>query len=215
MAKKDRLGKRKKRTINQREPELGYYLIFTDTEETEKNYFEGLRDSIPSKYENNLTIKVKKTGTYDLVDDCKQESSQHPQYAIPWIVLDRDEVKNFDSLIEKASKNNINVGWSNPCIEIWFEAYFGKMPTYNNSGDCCRGFENTFKKNTGKKSYEKKSKTIYSDLYNFGNEEEAIKLAKQKYKQKESDGYKKPSFMNPCTTVYKLVEEIRNKIKNE
>ena len=60
MAKKDRLGKRKQRTINKREPELGYYLIFTDTEETEKNYFDGLKDSISSKYKNNLTIKVKK-----------------------------------------------------------------------------------------------------------------------------------------------------------
>ena len=89
------------------------------------------------------------------------------------------------------------------------------MSTYNNSVDCCRGFENTFKKKTGKNNYEKKSKTIYSDLYNFGNEKEAIKLANQKYKQKESDGYTKPSSMNPCTTVHKLIEEIRNKIKDE
>jgi len=28
---------------------LGYYLIVTDTEETEKNYFEGLKRSIPEE----------------------------------------------------------------------------------------------------------------------------------------------------------------------
>ena len=45
-----RAGKRKDRNqrMGQRVPELGYYLIVTDTEETEKNYFEGLRDSIPA-----------------------------------------------------------------------------------------------------------------------------------------------------------------------
>lgn len=30
-----------------RVPDLGYYLVVTDTQETEKNYFSGLRDSIP------------------------------------------------------------------------------------------------------------------------------------------------------------------------
>ncbi|MDY5499008.1 MAG: hypothetical protein SPF89_02780 [Sphaerochaetaceae bacterium] len=32
-----------------RNPVLGYYLMVTDTEETEKNYFEGLKNSIPSE----------------------------------------------------------------------------------------------------------------------------------------------------------------------
>lgn len=43
-----RAGKRRDRNqrVGIRVPELGYYLIVTDTEETEKNYFEGLRDSI-------------------------------------------------------------------------------------------------------------------------------------------------------------------------
>lgn len=45
-----RAGRRKDRNqrVGKRVPELGYYLIVTDTEETEKNYFEGLRDSIPT-----------------------------------------------------------------------------------------------------------------------------------------------------------------------
>ena len=45
-----RAGKRKDRNqrVGTRVPELGYYLIVTDTKETEKNYFDGLRDSIPT-----------------------------------------------------------------------------------------------------------------------------------------------------------------------
>lgn len=57
-----RAGKRKSRNqrVGTRIPELGYYLIVTDTEETEKNYFEGLRDSIPKELKNRLIIKVEK-----------------------------------------------------------------------------------------------------------------------------------------------------------
>ena len=51
------IGNRKKRNSNFREPNLGYYLIFTDTKETERNYFEGLRDSLPLDVRNNLSIK--------------------------------------------------------------------------------------------------------------------------------------------------------------
>lgn len=44
MAKKDRTGNRKTREHRKRlkEPELGYYLIVTDTEATERCFFTGL-----------------------------------------------------------------------------------------------------------------------------------------------------------------------------
>ena len=65
-----RAGKRKDRNkrVGTRIPELGYYLIVTDTEETEKNYFEGLRDSIPVELKNHLVIKVEKAKTAELVN---------------------------------------------------------------------------------------------------------------------------------------------------
>ena len=55
-----RSGKRKDRNqrVGTRVPELGYYLIVTDTKETEKNYFEGLRDSIPAELKDRLVIKL-------------------------------------------------------------------------------------------------------------------------------------------------------------
>ena len=64
-----RAGKRKDRNqrVGTRVPELGYYLIVTDTKETEKNYFDGLRDSIPTELKDRLVIKVEKARTADLV----------------------------------------------------------------------------------------------------------------------------------------------------
>lgn len=46
MAHIERNGKRKTRDqlAKRRVPELGYYFIVTDTEETEQNYMYGLRD---------------------------------------------------------------------------------------------------------------------------------------------------------------------------
>ena len=48
MARKDRTGNRKTREerMVKRTPEMGYYLVITDTEATERNYFTGLHDSL-------------------------------------------------------------------------------------------------------------------------------------------------------------------------
>ena len=63
MAKKDRTGNRK--TRDQRKqfkvPELGYYLIVTDTEATERCFFKGLHQALPEDVRNKLVIKVVET----------------------------------------------------------------------------------------------------------------------------------------------------------
>ncbi|RKW57394.1 MAG: RloB domain-containing protein, partial [Lachnospiraceae bacterium] len=124
-----RAGKRKSRNqrVGTRIPELGYYLIVTDTEETEKNYFEGLRDSIPKELKNRLIIKVEKAKTVDLVEKALEFVSKDSQMRMPWIVFDRDEVKDFDKIIQDAERSGVMAGWSNPCFEIWMYAYFGEM----------------------------------------------------------------------------------------
>ena len=68
MAKGDRIGNRKtreqRRTI--KVPELGYYLIVTDTEGTERCFFTGLHQSLPEEVKNKLVIKVVETKTRSL-----------------------------------------------------------------------------------------------------------------------------------------------------
>ena len=85
----------------------------------EKNYFEGLRDSIPQELRGHIKIEVKDgVNTKDLLQVCLDESSVIPQYAELWIVLDRDEVPRFDDLVSEAKRRGVNVAWSNPCFEI-------------------------------------------------------------------------------------------------
>lgn len=56
-----RAGKRKDRNqrVGIRVPELGYYLIVTDTKETEKNYFEGLRINLSRFQGRNILRRIK------------------------------------------------------------------------------------------------------------------------------------------------------------
>lgn len=90
----------------------------------------GLRDSIPKELRRKLVIKVCKTKTTKLVDEAQNIALMQPQYAEPWIIFDKDRVKDFDQIIRDAEQKGVRAGWSDPCIEIWFSAYLGSMPIY-------------------------------------------------------------------------------------
>lgn len=181
MANLERNGSRKirRQLFKQRIPKLGYYFIVTDAKETEQNYMFGLRNSIPPELQGKLVIKVVKTKTKNLVEEALNLASLNPQYGEIWIIFDRDQVQNFDEIISEAITKGINIGWTNPCIEEWFSAYFGAMPTYANSVSCCNGFEQIFERNAHQK-YVKSDLAIYEKLNRFGNEEKAIRIATQK-----------------------------------
>ncbi len=215
MSRKKWIGKRKPRdhAIQHRVPELGYYIIVTDTKNTEFNYINGLRDSIPEQLRGRLVIKVIKTETKSLVDETLDAMSKHAQFAEPWIIFDRDKVENFDQIISEAEKNGINVAWSNPCIEAWFYAYFGSMPTCKDSVDCCSKFGAAYQAKTGQK-YDKSDNDIYEKLVRFGDEYRAIEIAEGRFSGQLLAGHKMPSEMCPTTTVHTLVRQIKN-IVNE
>ncbi|WP_195984995.1 RloB family protein [Clostridium sp. D33t1_170424_F3] len=212
MAKTDRTGNRKRReSFTKRKPDMGYYSIITDTEETEKNYIYGFRDSFPEAVQKRLVIKVLETKTNELIKQSLDQALLEIPYSRVWIVFDRDRVVGFDDIIAEAERNGISVAWSNPCIEIWFDAYFGKMPAYQDSVACCKGFANTFETKTGQK-YKKSDRQIYNKLKRYGDEDTAIRIAEEKLQGYKRDGVEKPSEMCPCTTVQKLILEIRQKI---
>ena len=192
----------------------GAYLIVTDTEKTEKYYFEGIKNIIPDNLKNDLQIKIYSNKALSkIIDFAAEERNKDERFRDIWLVFDRDEVKNFDGLIEEAKENKMNVGWSNPCFEIWLMSYFQNPKNINDSQKCCETFEKIFKENTGKK-YKKSEEKIYNILYEKGDENRAIERAREKYHQVRKD-YSQPSKMIGCTTVYKLVEELKKKIGGE
>ncbi|MBE5994135.1 MAG: RloB domain-containing protein [Paenibacillaceae bacterium] len=213
MARDERTGNRKTREQRNkvRAPELGYYLIVTDTEATERCYFNGLHDSLPYEIQDKLVIRVVETKTRNMLDKCMELTAYEAQYRMPWIVFDRDQVKDFDVIIHEAREKGIRVGWSNPYFEIWIYAYFGSMPALHESWTCCSEFGKVYESRTGQK-YSKADSNIYSRICKNGDEEKAIRIAQQKYEQCKREGKVKPSEMWPCTTVHELVGEIKRKI---
>jgi hypothetical protein len=148
-----------------------------------------------------------------LVSSAIDELQSSPNYAQPCIVFDRDRVRNFDRIIEEAHNKKIEVGWSNPCFEIWFFAYFGKMPYLETSVECCKKFSVLFESKCGS-VYKKSDPSIYDKLESHGDIDLAIANAKRHHQElmKRSNGEDKPSIMVSCTSIYRLIEEIRNKI---
>lgn len=192
-------------------PKMGYYIVVTDTEETEKCFFNGLRDSLPDNIRKNLVIKVfNGIDTKDMIAKCIEEVEYNPQARIPWIVFDRDREVNFDRIIAEAERNDINVGWSNPCFEIWMYAYLGKMPNISESKECWKSFARAYERVTGCK-YSKSDKDVYRKIYENGDETKAIEIASRKHIRYLEAREGKPSKMCPVTTVYRLVSEIRNR----
>ena len=210
MAKSDRCGKRKKRSeFSKRSFNLGYYVIVTDTDATEKKYLEGLRNSLPESMQNHIAFKFYKSKTEDLIQTC-EEANMDAQYRQPWIVFDRDRVPNFDEIIKNAEIKGIRVGWSNPCIEIWFDCYFGKMHPYLESTQCCSRFSETFLKEVGKE-YRKADNHIYELLTKYGDEKNAISIAEKNLNDYQKSFVEKPSKMCPATTLHYLIREIKSK----
>ena len=164
MAKKDRTGNRKTREQRKqlKVPELGYYLIVTDTKATERCFFTGLHKTLPDNVRNKLVIKVIETKTRSMIDKCLELSVYDAQYRVPWIVFDRDQVQEFDEIIAEAADKGIQVGWSNPCFEIWMYAYFGSMPAIQDSWTCCSEFGRVYEVKTGQK-YSKADKQMYEN----------------------------------------------------
>ena len=109
---------------------------------------------------------------------------------------------NYNSI--EAEDKGIQVGWSNPCFEIWMYAYFGSMPAIQDSWTCCSEFGRVYETKTGQK-YSKADEQMYGKICKAGDEEKAIQIAQQKLEQCKREGKTKPSEMCPCTTVHELV----------
>ena len=213
MARKDRTGSRKTREqrMCRYVPEMGYYLVITDTEATERFFFTGLHDSLPPNMQKKLVIKVVETKTQNMIQKCMELTAYDAQYRLPWIVFDRDQVVNFDEIIREAEHAGIRVGWSNPCFEIWLYAYFGEIPEFEESTDCCARFGRTYQTKTGRK-YSKSDEKLYTIMCDKGNEDNAIKLTERKYNAFRTLMITTPSKMTSCSSVFLLVQEIQEKV---
>lgn len=178
-------------------------LIVCEGEKTEPNYFRAFRVT-------SAVVKIKSMGknTKRLVLAAKRFMDEgikkDETFDQVWCVFDRDSfgVADFNMALKIAQKYGIQVAYSNEAFEVWYLLHF----SYFNSAVSRKDY-NTKLARALKKPYEKNSETMYEDLQSL--QSKAIKNAK---KLLQSYDPHKPVNDNPCTTVFRLVEELNENL---
>jgi hypothetical protein len=196
-----------------------FFLIVCEGEKTEPNYFESLKDNLPVGVLNVYNFKIIGTGhnTISLVKKAKQlrsdwENETGRKIDKLWIVFDRDSFtpQSFNSAIQTHQNTpNIDCAWTNEAFELWYLLHFHFYNTGIGRTQYQQLIEQNFrKKGLDKFHYQKNSPDMYSLLEKYGDRQQAINNAKnlaQLYGERTDY-----ANQNPCTTVYKLVEELFN-----
>jgi hypothetical protein len=192
-----------------------YFLIVCEGEKTEPNYFKSFPLKV-GRFVYDLTFNGGGINTIKVVDtaiEIRDNSAQ--KFDRVWVVFDRDSfpVNKFNGAIEKASANNINCAWSNEAFELWYLLHFYYRNTPMSRDEYKGAIENAIndiinlnnKRKTKTFKYLKNSPDMFSVLKKYGNQTQAIKWAISIESQHSGGKY---SSYNPCTLVYKLVEEL-------
>jgi RloB-like protein len=191
-----------------------YFLIVCEGEKTEPNYFKSFPIKV-GKFIFDIKFDGRGISTLKVVKkaiELRDESAQ--KFDRVWAVFDRDSFKanSFNSAILKAKANNIECAWSNEAFELWYLLHFHNRVTAMNRNEYKKSIEDSINaKINGKKKkfkYQKNSNEMFDILGKYGNEELAIKWAKELYENLVGEQF---AEYNPCTNVYKLVLELTGK----
>ncbi len=193
---------------------VSYFLIVCEGEKTEPNYFKSFPKKVGKiiydiEFEGGgiSTIKVVEKAI-ELRDKSKQK------YDRVWAVFDRDSfnANSFNSAILKAKANNIKCAWSNEAFELWYLLHFHNRVTAMKRTEYEKAIEEAVNGKLGKKKkkfeYKKNSPEISTLLSRIGNQELAIKWAKELANSISGEQF---ANYNPQTMVFKLVEELNGK----
>lgn len=193
-----------------------YYLIVTEGEKTEPNYFEALKHDLPKGVLTNVRIDIEGTGrnTESLLDEAvrlREEYSKNTTLKVDrlWIVFDRDSfpANDFNNAINRAPSLSINCAWSNEAFELWYLLHFHFYNSASSRTQYQALIEGNLRPFLGQGwVYRKNSPDMYRILKQHGNIEAAIRNAKRL--EQTLAGRRDFAEHNPCTLVYKLVEEL-------
>ena len=203
------MARRKQNFINQRSE----FYIVTNGKESEYNYFNILK-SKKSTYEVKIKYANKDPlGLVRYACDFIKNANQ------VWVVFDIDytfEEKRLLPAIELAESNEIKYAISNLAFEVWLISHFKKCEQVLDTEGHKRLLNEYLNlKNKGLK-YEKNDiqsiKKYFIPYYKTAINNAKIVFQKKKYefeKQSNSNSRLPIWEWNSCTTVYKLVEELK------
>lgn len=195
-----------------------YYLIVCEGEATEPNYFEGLKQDLPKGVLTAYQIDIEGTGrnTQSLLDEALRLKAVYEKDSTRtvdnlWVVFDRDSFASteFNNAINRCAQNKPVIGcaWSNEAFELWYLLHFHYYQNAMRRQQYQQLIEENLRQFAGTGyHYEKNSKEMYPLLKEHGSMDNAIRNGKRLMEAYEvRQDY---AHHNPCTMVWKLVEEL-------
>ncbi len=213
---KKKRAKLKQRKIETKTPKPNSFLIVSEGTKTEPFYFDGLAKYINELYSSNSiksekpTIKTSGEGknTVSLVEAAAKIVARSPiMYEQVWVVFDKDDFERFDEAILLADDYKFHVGWSNQSFEYWIYLHFNYSDSALHRSAWIQKLDALFKSNgIADNGYEKNMSNIFDIVTRYGSLKFAINAA-----IRVENSYNKtvpPSRRDPCSTVYKLIQEL-------
>ena len=214
--KKRRIA-REKRKYAFKTPRANSYLIVTEGECTEPNYFKGLKKKIEDSIGGNVDVvgapKIEIYGegksTTRLIETTEWIINRaNVIYQNIWVIFDKDDFRDFNGAVEQGTAKGYNIGWSNQSFEYWIFLHFKYSDSNLHRHEWNRKLDAMFKEyGLRQDGYDKNIENIYDLLDSFGGVKTAIANAKRRMEKFNLDGIK-PSEYAPGTTVYLLTEEL-------
>lgn len=207
-------AKRKPRQISCR------ILIICEGQKTEPFYFKALA----AKYKNQgiyvFDVDIQGIGqnTVSVVDyaiELRDKGKKiNCEYDRVWAVFDKDSFSDakFNEAINKAAQNDIQCAWSNEAFELWYMYHFHNitvsMSRANFEKEISKHVNSSMRSKGIKKcnyKYKKNDPDNFEIMSKYGSLTNAIAYAKQNSLTFNCKAYARH---NPCTMVYKLVNQL-------
>jgi hypothetical protein len=188
--------------------ERRYFLIVTEGEKTEPNYFNRFKTFLPKNLLSTIDLIGEGDNTIHIVNKAIEEKIKRqgdpikPDYDEVWAVFDKDSFPNerVDNAVKIAIANDIEPALSNQAFELWYVLHFQFLDS-----DLHRSLYFEILSSILGTKYEKNTEKIIDLIWKKGDVQQAIKRAKV---LEENAKGNTPSNSVPTTGVYKLVENL-------
>jgi len=212
LKRQKRLAKQARRRKVGTRPQIVRFLIVCEGTKTEPDYFRALVSNDYSEVRSEEIIGEGRS-TVALVERTMQiraeiESRKGLKFDRVWVVFDRDDNEDFNEAIALAGKYGFHAAWSNNAFELWYLLHFQYCDTAITRYAYIEKLESAIRSLKGDNSfvYKKGDGQMYTLLQETGDESKAIRWARNLRKNYSGNDFAK---MDPCTMVFKLVEELR------
>lgn len=195
-------------------------LLVCEGDNTEPSYFKEFRRANVTVRNAIATIQGGSGDPSSVVAMAKrldeQAQSSGEPYDQVWCVFDRDDHKHFSSALEDIRQLSFRAAWSNQAFEFWLLLHFEAHAGGGLHRDDYKKRLNHYLKPLGSEydASDLPSKIVTAEIFSLlesfergrSRQEWAIERARRIHSEKSNVP---PADAESCTTVYKLVEELK------